>query len=601
MIMELEVLHLKKIKVLAIAPYQGLKDLIDKVAGEMNELEVHTFVGDMLNGVKLVQSKADLDYDFILSRAGTAELIQKITDLPVIDMKLSIIDMMRAIKLAQNYSGRFGIVGFKSITDTANIIGQLNNDDLEIQTLHSIAEIEKAIAHLKANGVSLIVGDVITVRHAKKMGLHSILVTSGRETVMNAFSDIISVNHYLSATKEKTIITESIIRHSNESVLVFNEGEEVIYSSMKENDEISSILVKECASACNNIEDGDDLVMVKSIQQDSYHITGKKLSIKGKTYPTYYLKKLRSPLKPMDKSILYKNSTDSPQVDLDTFTTSNKLFTNVIENARSLAETDTPILLYGEKGTGKDTLAHAIYQRSGYRNKPMVIIDVMYMNDKKWELLFESDNSPFLEEDMTIYIRNLHLLNDEYQLLLESYFSNSFVHKRNRLIFTCDSNYSKAMEQGPFMLYLRNELAVFPLTLPSLNERKEDIPSIVSLFLSEMAPKYSNQILGLKPEALNRLQNFHWTYNLDQLKRAVEELFVLTNDFYVDEDTVKIVLNSITMTAPESTNPLIHTNKTLDQLNKEIIEQVLIEENYNQTKAANRLGISRSTLWRKIK
>ncbi|MFS0673894.1 PrpR N-terminal domain-containing protein [Ornithinibacillus sp. 179-J 7C1 HS] len=590
---------MKKIKILAIAPYYGLKELIDKVADEIEEIEVHTYVGDMLNGVKLVQSKSNLGYDFILSRAGTAEQIQKITDLPVIDMKLSIIDMMRAIKLAQNYSGRFGIVGFKSITETAEIIGQLNNIDLEIQTLHFIADIENAINHLKSNGVSLIVGDVITVSHAKKLGLHSILVTSGRETVLNAFSDIISINNHLSKLKEKTLLTEGIIQQSNESVLAFNKERQVIYSSIKENDEVTPLLVKECTSACDKITE-DELVIVKTIQHDSYHITGKNVLIEGKNSPTFYIKRHKSPFKPMDKSIIYKNSTDSPQVDLDTFTSSNIVFTNVIHNAKSLAITDTPILLYGEKGTGKDTLAHAIYQRSNYHNKPMVIIDVMYMNNKKWELLFESDNSPFLQDDLTIYIRNLHLLNEEYQILLESYFCNSYVHKRNRLIFSFDSTYSKTIEQGPFVLYLRNDLGAFPLSLPSLNERTEDIPSIVSLFLSEMAPKYGNQILGLKPEALNQLQKFHWTFNLDQLKRVVEELFILTNDFYVDESTVNIVLNNKNITSTESPNSLIQPNKTLEQINKEIIEQVLLEENYNQTKAANRLGISRSTLWRKI-
>ena len=129
---------MNKIKVLAIAPYDGMKDLIDEIAKEYNSLEVHSFVGDMMDGVKIVRAKMNEGYDFILSRAGTAELIRNITDVPVLDIKLSVLDMMRTIKLAQNYAGEFAIVGFKSITSPAKTISQLNNQEMNIKTVRQI-------------------------------------------------------------------------------------------------------------------------------------------------------------------------------------------------------------------------------------------------------------------------------------------------------------------------------------------------------------------------------------------------------------------------------------------------------------------------------
>lgn len=592
---------MRKIKILAIAPYLGLKDLLIEVASEREELEIHAFVGDMVDGVRIAESIIDEDFDFVLSRAGTAELIEEVTDLPVIDIKLSVIDMMRAIKLAQGYSGRFGIVGFKSITETAEIIGQLNNYSMEIKTVYAMNEIEDRLNDLKENGVSLIVGDVITCSHAKKIGLNTILVTSGKESVINSFADIISLDQQLSNLKHKSMLTNSIIQHSNEDVLSFNTEKEIIYSKLKESDEIKSLIIKKLTGYIDTLRSEKELTIIENFENNLFLITGRELSLKMDFYPTFFIKKLKSTLKPIDKSIIYKNALSSPQINFNALTTSSKLFKKVISDAKAYSKTNTPIIIYGEKGTGKDTLAQAIYQNSNYKNSPLVVINSNYMNEAKWISIFESESSPFLKNDITIYFRNLHFLNTESLQLIESYLSNTHVHRRIRLIFSSISGYSKSLDNSRLMQFIRNDLAAFSLILPTLNERKEDIPSLVSIFLSELIPKYGKQVLGFEPEAINILQNFNWKFNMDQLKRVVEEAFVLTHDYYVDAKTTDKVLANNNFIDSENHHSLYDSNKTLDQINNEIIERVLIEENFNQTKAAERLGISRSTLWRKIK
>src|SRR5690625_4280332 len=114
-----------KLKALVIAPYDGLKDSVNMVSSKMTNIETDVYVGDMKDGVKIVQEQNMEKYDVIISRAGTADLIRDYTNLPVIDIKLSVLDMMRAIKLAQNYTGKFGVVGYKSITEQATTIRQL--------------------------------------------------------------------------------------------------------------------------------------------------------------------------------------------------------------------------------------------------------------------------------------------------------------------------------------------------------------------------------------------------------------------------------------------------------------------------------------------
>lgn len=590
----------KKIKILAIAPYAGLKSLIDNVAKECSELEVHTFVGNMLEGVEIVKSKNLNQYDLIISRAGTADLIKTMTDLPVIDIKLSILDMMRAIKLTHDYSGKFAVVGFRSITEQASLICQLNEYDIEIKTLTNISEINDSLNELKEKGISLIVGDVITTNHAKLFGLNSILVTSGVESVRNALSEAIQLHGYLLDAKKKNALVKKINEHLNVTVVSFDVERKVVYSNIGENEHANEIL-QMLKEQWDVLLKEKEMQVLKTVGESHFIIEGKMLSFEDEIYPTFYIQNQPLALKPFDKSITYKNVTDTPQVKFEAFPASNPTFKKMIEAAKIYSEAQTPILLCGDKGSGKNILAHAIYQNSHLRKNPMVIINAKYMNEMKWTSIFESDQSPFVNRGFTIYIRNMHFLNEKSQMVLESYLSNTYAHKRNRFLFSYINGYSSSFDNGTLLAFIRNDMSAFPLVIPNLNQRKEDIPSLVSIFLSELIPKYGKQILGLTQEAMVHLQEFHWTYNVEQLRKIIEELIIVSDDFYIGAETVESILANESLPKHGQKLSFIDLNKTLDEINRDVMEFVLSDENYNYSKASKRLGISRSTLWRRLK
>lgn len=592
---------MEKIRVLAIAPYSGLRDLINEMAKDRSELDVHTFIGDMLEGVEVVKSVQEKGYDAILSRAGTADLIKKVSDLPVIDIKLSVIDMLRAIKLAQNYVGKFVIVGFKSITDTANLICQMNEDDFQIKTLSNISEIHDCLMELKEQGVSLIVGDVVTITHAKRIGLNTILVTSGKESVSSSFDEVIKLKEMLAHTDEKNLLIKNILQHSAISVISFNSDKKVVYSNIHENLEDYQGILEDLRQSIDILLKEKEFKILKKLGNHFVNIKGYLQEIEDSFYPTYYLEKHKTAIKPFDNAISINNILESPKVNFETFFTSNDGMKNAIEDAKAYSATQAPILILGDKGTGKDTLANAIFHNSLYSKNPYIVIDTKYMSEKKWAFLYESENSLLVDRDCTIYVKNIHLMDEVSQKFFESYFLQTYVHKRNRFIFSAANSYSKLFDQSSLLHFIKNELSAFPIFLPNLNQRKDDIPSLASLFLGDLTLRYGNQVMGLEQEALKVLQDFHWTNHLSQLKRVMEELIVLTDTFYIQADTVKKVL--FYESAPQLHSELhsIDLKKPLDEINKDIINLVLSEEDFNQSRAAERLGISRSTLWRKIK
>ena len=104
------------VRILGIAPYEGMKLAMERVAETYSNVSLDTFVGDLEEGAAIVRQNLDSTYDCIISRGGTAELIRKITDIPVVEIHLSVYDILRAIQLAENYAKHYAVVGFPNIT-----------------------------------------------------------------------------------------------------------------------------------------------------------------------------------------------------------------------------------------------------------------------------------------------------------------------------------------------------------------------------------------------------------------------------------------------------------------------------------------------------
>ena len=592
---------MNKAKILAILPYPGLKELVLESAKKRNDIDVNAFVADMADGLELAQSLPLDEYSAILSRAGTAKLIEQVASIPVIDIGISVYDMLRAIRLSQSYDGKFAVVGFPMITQYAILINDLMQYQLNIFTVNNSDEIVDCLNELKQQGYSLIVGDVITCNNARRVGLNTILVTSGEESVQSALTQSVKwhANNMKMQNRNKLFI--SIMQKFNRGVCVFDMKKNMLYSIEPHDASNIAKLQGEFANYIETVLAEGDIKLVKRMGTALFHISAEVVIHEGENVVVFFYEVLSDAAKLKNKLISYKNLDDAPTVNLEAFTTSSPAMRKAIELAEKFAATPLPVIIYGPQGCGKDSFAYAVYRKSILRSNPLVAIDCRFAAGKPWASLLESERSPLCDSNCTIYFKNTHLLTEAQQTELEFYLQNTDLQKRNRLIFSYIPNYSSVLDHGPLLYYIRNVLESLSLLVPTLNERVEDIPNLATLYVNEMNSKMVKQVIGLQPGALRALKEYHWQNNLDQFKRVIQKLIVLADSSYVSEQLAIEVLQkeNFSICAVQSSLP-IDMSGTLDEINKAVVKFVLEQEDMNQSKTAKRLNISRSTLWKKL-
>ena len=134
------------IRVLAVAPYEGMRSALLQAADAFPHLRLDVVVGDLERGAELVRQKGSENYDAIISRGGTAALIARTAECPVIEIDVTFYDVLRCIKLAQNYTYHFAVVGFSSITEPTHVLCDLLQYSTRIITLHCYSHFRTFLA-----------------------------------------------------------------------------------------------------------------------------------------------------------------------------------------------------------------------------------------------------------------------------------------------------------------------------------------------------------------------------------------------------------------------------------------------------------------------
>lgn len=329
-------------------------------------------------------------------------------------------------------------------------------------------------------------------------------------------------------------------------------------------------------------------------------MTAHRLRAGWEHYYVFHCQLSQIPLRSSKNGLRFFDEAEAMQQFMHSFYSISGAMGVLEEQVNAIAPTRQPVMILGEVGTGKEQIARALYLRSPLVNSPLAVVDCSLMTDKNWEYLFNHYASPLNEGGCTVYFQHLELLSHQYQQELLAVATETNLPRRVRLLFSAACVEGQPLPEP--VQVLRSQLGCLTLQLPTLRSRRDELPSLASLYLSSLNAELGKQIIGFDPRASEQLLQYDWPNNYTQFKQVLQELVTLTDSAYIRGSAVAEVLARERSTyhseAAVSAPAAEAASGTLDEIVMNAIHRTLAAVGGNQTAAAKRLGISRTTLWR---
>ena len=291
---------------------------------------------------------------------------------------------------------------------------------------------------------------------------------------------------------------------------------------------------------------------------------------------------------------------------------------NLFELIDNVAQSDAPVMILGHSGTGKEMVARATHQAGIRRDKPFVKVNCAALNENLLESelfghvkgaytgadrtrigRFEAAHGGtiFLDEigdiPLSTQVKLLRVLEEKE---IERVGDHNPITVDVRIITATNKNLEKLIARGLFREDLFFRINVFPLHCPTLSERIEDLPFIVQSFIRHNSGQSGKKILGLTPEAMEILLSYHWPGNVRELRNAIEYAFVLCPGGAIGKQHLP---PKILKTTEAFSKPAICFRDVSREREKFL--EVLQQAGGNQSEAARILGVSRVTIWKRMK
>lgn len=626
-------------RILVIAPYPELAEEAKKTV-QLLEKPCQVIVADMSDGAEAAKKALNEGVEVIISRGGTASLIRQAVNIPVVEVEVTGYDILRALYPLKDKEGPFGIIGFPSVIKgcqtVAEMIGlkfhifELNEEDEKLQSIH-----ESKFAPTK-----IIIGDTIAVRYSEVLHRPVHLIKSGPESIAAAIFQAEYLIEALERDRAKTALSTVILNAVHEGVVTIDKNGNILNLNTEAqemlglNQEIlgqpaktvfrpqllEGIHSKRLLGHPEKVNGQDLVINLYPILDRGVHL-GTVLTLQNTLEIQQAEYNIRR--KFHGKGLIAKFS-------LSDFVGNSDPVRLVLDQARKYAQTDSSILIQGESGTGKELLAQGMHQVSLRKKGPFVAINCAALPENLLESelfgyeegaftgarkggkagLFElaHKGTLFLDEvgelPLNVQARLLRVLQEKEVMRVGG---DRVIPVDVRLISATHRNLNEALDKGEFRADLFYRLNVLGLMVPPLRERKGDIRLLMNRFLEELSLKLGKFKLSYSKEVYQAFEKYHWPGNVRELRNCVEKLIVLSETETIPPESLAVI-SFVAQNKEEyasllrlnvENEPVVSILGSLTEIEKRIIEKVVTLENQNLSRAARRLGIDRSTLWRK--
>jgi transcriptional regulator, propionate catabolism operon regulatory protein len=578
--------------------------------------------------------------DVIISRRGTAELLRESLHIPVLALMANPLDILITMKKAVMFGRQILITTFRKQLNGMEVLEEIFNVRIIQGIYHNSTSMEQVIVAAKEKGVDVIIGGGVSMKYAHQYGFKGIEFYISEEAVSFAIEDALSVAGLNRQEQEKLQRYQCIVDSAPDAIISINRSG-------------GMTTMNKAAKQLLNIEDnnpeGHALIdylpkanfmkifdtkqplfnKLEKINGDLYLANHFPISVNNEVAGIVSIfRNAANVIK--DENEVRRNFAKGlvATYTIKDLIHSSSVMRDIVKKAIRYASSDSTIMINGETGTGKEILAQSIHNMGKRGKGPFVSINCAAIPDQLLENelfgheegaftgarkggkigLFElaHNGSIFLDEiastPPSVQASLLRVLQERKVMRIGS---DRLIPIDVRVLAASNKNLVEEVRAGRFREDLFYRLNVLIINMPPLRDRIEDLVIIVNDLMKRISSKYCIKPISIPDLYINKLMRYAWSGNVRQLENFIERLLLLSDSIFdpavFDELFQELETHNISDLNVHAQLVRQDAIPKREYAEKKNINEVLVDAKYCKTKAAQMLGISRTTLWRKMK
>lgn len=617
-----------------IAPYEEMAFMAKEVATELNMTGWVFDVSYGEEGLQLAKRYSEQGARVIVSRNMTALAISRHLDIPVIDLSASPYDIVDGLSTARRFGSHIGVIGPAELVYGCQSLGAPMGIHVSELILSDLNQLPQVIQNAKNQGIEVILGGQNEIQCATSYGLIGILLYTNKSTIAAAMKKAVELYHLQYSEKLRSEQIRTVLDNSYEGIIATNAAGNVILMNLTARTMLNTgkntlgMPLREAVPFLpENLmhpAQGGHSADIVNVHNDRIMLHSRGVMVDGKAggivLTLQYVKDIVDMESKLRKEIVMKGHVAT--VTFDQITTCSDTMYRIIEQAKRYALTDSTILITGETGTGKEMFAQSIHNASRRNSGPFVAINCASIpenlleselfgydegsftgarrNGKKGYFELANNGTLFLDEIGEIPLKlqaNLLRVLQEKQIMRVG--GDRVIPINVRIIAATHRNLQEAVAEEKFRLDLFYRLNVLRLVIPPLRKRPADIPLLVASLIRRKSKELDLAPVEIAPEVMDFFQQDPWYGNVRELENAIERLCIVCNGGRVTLQQMWEVLVEFNFSGQLEQKSI--TGESLREREKKQILEALQTSHWKRGEAAKALGISTTTLWRKVK
>ena len=623
---------------LLFAPNPNVADIANQINAQSHDY--HIDIELCTEKESVIQKAASLPpdkYDLIIARGLIVNYIKSATTLPVVSMRMTSQEMISLIQQAVNQFDhsciKIGIIGSKELFPDISKLNSFFNATITPFYITAPDEVRTCVDRARSDQYDIILGGLSACQYAESIHMPCLTFEGSEDSLLEAIRVARQISYASEIEKKNRTEISVLLDYSINGIIRIDNSGHITNMNRIARETLhypfDSTPSQHISALSNNISPS----LLHQVLDLGMSIHSLFLTIGEHDFLCNFIPLTANQISDgailslqETKTILNASSIikrDSHQADLQAkfsfqnFICVSETMQQIIRNAKIMSQASSPVFIYGENGTEREQLAECIHMESSRCDGPFITFDCKgYRPDEQRKLfcgfLGHDKNADYIStlsfaDKGTLLIKNIdHLTPDNQEFLLHFLTAGTVldpdIHRLCtydvRIIATASSNLRTQFDQGHFNPELFYLLAGMSLYIPPLYKRKDDIRAYINYYIRHYSILHS-RLNTLSADSEKILIQYPWPGNLTQLSHFCEHLVLFSNRKIISEDFISSELMNAFPPIKQDTDS--DSDRFWPNEEARHLAELLKKYHGNKNEIANMLGMSRSTLWRKLK